>query len=109
MRRLKMLLDGYQSTTIPAIDPSDYINARVMSGGGVESETVPTGAKIVLFSATGNFYLRTGGAAAVPSADVTNGTGSELNPLARLVTPGETLSLAAPAGKAVIITMAYYK
>lgn len=107
MRRLKIELDGYHSTAVPAIRASDYINARVLAAGVEESETVPTGARIVLFSSTSNFYLKVGATAAVPSTDVTNGSGSELNPIARLVAAAEVLHLIAPT--ACIVTMAYYK
>ena len=70
--------------------------------------TVPAGANYVLFSATGDFYVRwDGSAAAIPSADVTNGAGSELNPVVRDVAPSQQFSIIAAA--AVVVTMSFYK
>ena len=58
-----------------------YIDARVLAANTNETHTVPTGAKYVVFAANcAAFYAKQGGAAAVPAADVTDGTGSALNP-----------------------------
>lgn len=107
MRKLRIELDGYHSTPIQAVRQSDYINVRFLAAGVAETETIPTGARIVLFSATSNFYLNTRAAAVIPTGDITNGSGPEYNPIARLLVAGETMSLIAPA--ACIVMMAYYK
>ena len=58
-----------------------YVDARVLAANTNETHTVPTGAKYVVFAANcAAFYAKQGGAAAVPAADVTDGTGSALNP-----------------------------
>ena len=107
MRKLKIELDGYHSSSTQAIRQSDFINVRFLAAGVAETETIPTGARIVLFSATSNFYLNTRAAAVIPTGDSTNGSGPEYNPIARLLVAGETMSLIAPT--ACIVTMAYYK
>lgn len=107
MRKLKIELDGYHSSPTQAIRQSDYINVRFLAADTAETETIPTGARIVLFSATGNFYLNTRAAAVIPTGDITDGSGPEYNPIVRLLVAGETMSLIAPA--ACTVMMAYYK
>lgn len=94
----------YPLTPIPQ---SDTINARVLAAGVAEVETVPTGAKCVLLSGTGDFYARHNTAAAVPAADVTDGSASELNPSAHIVEAADTIGIIAPAN--CVVTLAYYK
>lgn len=90
-----------------AIKQSDVINNRVLASGVAESDTVPADARLVMFSSTGNFYCKINGTAAIPAADVTDGTGSELNPSVRSVEAANTISLIAPT--ACVVTLAYYK
>lgn len=85
---------------------SDYIDVRVLASNVAETVTVPTGAAFVVFNSTTNFYANANGTAAVPAADVTNGTGSELNPASRYVANVSTFSVIAPTDS--IITMAWY-
>ena len=106
MRKLKIELDGYHSSATQAIPQSNYIDARVLAADTAESPEVPAKAKIVLFSSTGNFYLNTRAAAVIPSGDIIDGSAPELNPIARTVSPGDTLSVIAPA--ACIVILAYY-
>jgi hypothetical protein len=61
----------------------------------------------VVFSATNDFYVRFGAAAAVPSVDVTNGSGSEVNPGARRIPEGVT-SIGIASSGSCILTMAFY-
>ena len=91
------------------IVPSRQIDNYVLTGGAAATAaTVPTGARVAVFSSTGNFYADfVGGTAATPAVDVTNGTGSELNPVARDVTGITAISLQAPANCVVVI--AYFK
>ncbi len=67
---------------------SNFVDTYVGTGAS-QAVTVPTnrGVKFVSFSATGNFYVRfvAGGTAAIPAANVTDGTASTLNPSVRRV------------------------
>lgn len=93
-----------------ALKQSDCINARVLAAGVAETFQVPAGSEVVVFSATGDFYAKiadTSTDAAVPSADVTDGSASELNPAVREVSPTGYISLIASA--ATIVTLAYYR
>jgi hypothetical protein len=89
-----------------AIDGSDTIHARHMTTSA-ETHTVPAGANFVVFSANQDFYVRWNGTAAIPVADVTDGTGSELNPTVRRVVAGKTFSIIGSAASTVV-TMAFY-
>lgn len=110
MRSLKIELDGFHVSPTQAIPQSDHINALVLAAGVAESDTVPAKAKIVLFSATSNFYLNTRAAAVIPTVDIKEGanpgTAPEYNPVARKVAPGDTLSIIAP--EICIVMLAYY-
>lgn len=94
----------YSLFTIPQ---SDTINAKVLAATVAEVETVPALAKCVLFSSTGNFYAKHNAAAAIPAADIADGTAPELNPGGYIVAATDTIGLIAPAD--CVITLAYYK
>lgn len=83
-----------------------YNDARVLAAGVAESVTVPAGASYAFFAGTADFYVRIGGTAAVPAADVTDGTAPTLNPTARAVTPGDTLSIVSAA--TCIVTISWH-
>jgi hypothetical protein len=89
-----------------AIPFSDTINACVLTAGVPESLTIPAGANFVVFSATGEFYIRANGTAAVTAGDVTNGTASEFNPAARSLVGVTSLSVVAPG--ACTVTAAFF-
>lgn len=88
-------------------NPSDTINAYVMTGAS-QAVTVPTYATIVSFSSTGNFYVKwtAGGTAAIPGANVTDGTASELNPTTRDL--NGLASFAIIGAASVVVTVSYY-
>jgi hypothetical protein len=89
-----------------AIPFCDYIDVRVLVANVAETVTVPSAARLVLFSATGDFYARIAGTAGVPSADVIDGSGSELNPVLRAVAGVASFSVIAPS--ATTITLSWY-
>lgn len=88
------------------IKPSDYIDAKSLAGNIAETITVPTDAKAVLFSCTGNFYAKHGAAATVPG-DVADGTAAVLNPAGWIVTAADEIGVIAPT--ACILTIEYFK
>lgn len=89
---------------------SDWVDAYVSTGAArtfTKTTDYPTEAEVVVFSATGNFYVNfAGDTAAAPAAHVTDGTGSVLNPTSRYVRGMSSFSVFAPAG--TIVTMAFY-
>lgn len=101
----QVIRDVNNENTLIRVAPS-YIEAQVLAAGVAESVTVPTGARIVLFSANSDFYCNPNGTAAVPSGDTTDGSASELNPAAYELRGLASFSLIAAA--ATIVTMAFY-
>lgn len=71
--------------------------------------TPPTDARLVLFSGTGDFYVKIAAnpTAAVPAADVSDGTASELNPAVRWFNKNSD-KIAVIAAADVVVTMSYY-
>lgn len=92
-----------------ALQQSDWIDV-LDAVTAAERIAIPTGAKYVMFCATGTFYAKIGGSAVtavVPVADVSDGTASLCNPTLRKLRDGDThISVAAPA--AVDVTLEYF-
>lgn len=86
--------------------PSDYVSSRLLAADIAENITVPSGARIVVFTATADFYAKFNGTASVPG-DVADGTASELNPVARYIDDVSIISVVS-AGVAIVIA-AFYK
>ena len=78
MGSLKELVVPRDTRNIPAtaqsVNTGGYVDCRVLAASTAEVQTVPTGAKKVLITVTGNSFVQFGGAATVPAADVTDGS-----------------------------------
>lgn len=101
-----------------ALSRPDYVDARVLAANTAEQHTIPTftdhlgntkTARHVIFNATADFYAAygTNPTAAVPAADVTDGTASELNPTIRFLDGADTKISLISAGTC-IVTMAFF-
>jgi hypothetical protein len=106
LSRFKIALDADRCPAQNVIPAPNFVAARVLAANTAEVHTVPTGAKYVVFSGTTDFYARFGAAAAVPADDVTDGTASELNPVARSIEGYTTIGVIAPA--TCVLTLAFY-
>lgn len=106
MKPLRQMFDANRNG-MEGIIGSGYVDHRVLAANVAEVHTVPTGAKSVLFQTTGTFYAKFGAAAAVPAADVTDGSGSLLNPGMRSIDGAATIGLIAPAD--CIVQMEFFK
>lgn len=62
---------------LPVTPLASYVDNRVLAGAN-EDVTVPTRAAYVIVTATANVFVKRGGTAADPAADVSDGTGSIL-------------------------------
>lgn len=104
------------NSQLPTMVQADWIDARVLAAGVAETFQAPAGAKYVILSGDGAFFAKiavASTAAAVPAADVIDGTASELmgvNPAVLMRTlPGSGqayISLIASAMR--IVTLSYY-
>ncbi|MDP2218533.1 MAG: hypothetical protein Q8J68_14745 [Methanolobus sp.] len=106
MKRLIAIRDPNTGNAAIGLNYSDHVDARVLVANVAEVHTIPAGANYVLFSATGDFYVRLGEAAAIPATDVTNGSGSILNPQLRSVGALTTIGIISPT--TCIVTMEFY-
>ena len=89
---------------------SGYINAMVFSGAAAKTSTPPASARIVKITTTVAVYVNVGAAAAVPAADVTDGTASALLPAGGSVTLdlAGAATVGVAAGAAAVVTLTYY-
>ena len=100
------ILDDVMGKSTGILPMSNHTLALVLSPGFGKTVTVPSDARVALFSSTGNFWLSAGGAPAVPAMDILDGSAPELNPGGRMVKPGQTLGLVAPA--ACTVSLSFY-
>lgn len=86
---------------------SSTVNHYVLAAGVAENITVPSGARLVSFSPTVPFYANfNGGTAAVPVADVTDGSGSSYCPQTRYLNGITTISVI--SSQAGVLTAEFY-
>ncbi len=96
---------GGQPTLIPPV--SKYVDNMVLAADVAETITVPSGVNIAIFNGTVDFYVNfEGSTAIVPTTEIADGTGHELNPGARAVDETATYSVISAA--TCIISIAYY-
>lgn len=92
------------------VNQSPYIGAIVFAGAAARTLTAPAGAKSVVITSNISVFVKIGESAAVPVADVTDGTGSQIvhpNAALRLSLDGHTTVGFAAAG-AGIVTCVFY-
>lgn len=99
------------NSPVPRPIPASVM-AVSLAAGVAKSFTLPvttTGvpARYVIFSGTGNYYVNCYATATVPG-DTTDGTGSELNPSAYQITPGEPVTISVISAVACVVTAAFY-
>ena len=107
-----LMRNGSNSSPVGAYEQSDVIDARVLAANTAESHTVPTGAKFVRIAADVAIYVKIGGAAAVPAADVTDGSASELltpNMPPMMFSLGSATAIGLISAAAAKVTLAFYK
>lgn len=108
---LKIAEDFGGANTLIVAAP-EYTDIKSLAANTQETFTVPTGADVAIFSGSTNFYALANGTAVVP-ADVSNGSGAQLNPAAWLLTPrddGTDLTTISVISEAIcVVTVSYYK
>jgi len=105
MKEMITILDANHYPAV-GFNFSNSVYASVLAAGVPEVVTIPTAAKKVIFSATSDFYVKFGGAAAVPSTEVADGTASILNPQLRSIDAVTTIGIISPT--TCIVTMEFY-
>lgn len=89
MASIDPLVNGRDSggTPMEIRNAPGWVDAEVLAASTNVNHAVPAGADWVIFSSTGAFYAKPNGAAAVPGAAITDGSGSELSPAAWQLRP----------------------
>jgi hypothetical protein len=108
MRSLQLKSDGNNQPTSSPM-PSDYVQAVLLVANVEQTVTVPAAALdgFVLFSADGQFWARPNATAAIPVANITDGTASVLNPASWALDGVATIHLIADA--ATKISVSFFK
>lgn len=107
MKKIAQGLDTYSNALVGLNFPA-WIDNLILTANTAKTYNIPTGAKFLLFSCTTNFYVAYGGTAVIPSVDVTDGTGVELNPVLRSIDFNmTTISIISPIN--CIVTISAYK
>lgn len=83
----------------------EWVDARVLAAATAETYTVPANVSFVVLSSATGFYINLTGTAAVPGADVTDGTASFYVPasIQCRVPTGSSISMIITAGGVVTI------
>ena len=86
------------------------IDALYLGAGTAETWTCPAGTRAIIISASAGIYVRVASAAAVPTDEITDGTGSlYINSTAQfLVEEGVAYSFIRSSGSATIVTIGQY-
>jgi hypothetical protein len=107
MLRFQQAVDQNGLPIVGAIPQSDTIDMLVFTAAGTQSDTVPTGADLVYISWTqGNLYVKVGGTSNIPSGNVTDGSGSAINPSVRWIRGATSISITADAS--CFVSLSYY-
>ncbi len=110
MRKLNQITDANGRPVSGALLVSDKIDARVLAAATAESATIPAGAKYVRLSSTAPFYANFSTTAAIPAADITNGSSSILIPSAALFEiPAGATAISLIAAAIGVITLEWFE
>lgn len=97
MSQLKTVKELPSGVSLVGITPATHVDNMVLAADTPEVYTIPTGAVNVLINCTGDVWIKFGGAAAVPTTEVTDGTASELSPSLRNVVGFTTIGFSSAA------------
>lgn len=85
-----------------------YVNAYILTANTPKTANIPEGARFAALNGTSFVFSKWGGAAAVPTQDVTDGNASALDQTQRLIPAGVTqIGLVSPEN--CIVTIEYWK
>jgi hypothetical protein len=109
VENLQVMRDVSRGTPVFGINQTGYVENLVLGANTAGSSAVPTGATKVQFSCNQDFYVSYSGAATVPAATTTDGTGLVLNPVAVRQIPSGTTTISVISAAAVICSLEYFK
>jgi len=89
------------------LEPSDSRQVLALAAGAPKTLAVPADATVMMVAATNNVWIQYGGTAAVPGADITDGSAPELNPGVRYVAGLSVIGFAAAAP--CLVSVIFYR
>ena len=97
----------YVRTLLGIIPPSDTVYNLVMIAGVSQTVNVPSGATMVLMTAEMPYFVKYGpGPLSLPSQNITDGTGLEVNPAGRSLAGVSAISVV--SRMAGLMQLAFY-
>lgn len=109
MRKLAIIHDANNEGMPGGLNVSTFIDARVLAATTAESHTIPSGAKSVRLTGTVPFFVNFAAAAAIPAADITDGSSSILVLTDRIFSiPSSATAIGLIASAICTITMEFY-
>lgn len=92
---------------------AEYINVYPLTAGDDQVVTIPVGANLAVFGldGSGTFWIKRATSCAVPTTTITNGTGAEPNPSARVIyrRTGSTSFCIVTDDTGLTVTVSWYK
>ena len=107
MRALEIQRGNNFGENTGVIPLSSHIDRYGLVEDVAKTITVPTGARVAVFSTLIDFYVKEGTTAVIPTTDVTNGSAPMLNAYVISVVGIEQMTLIAPTSGEVLV--AYYE
>jgi hypothetical protein len=101
---------SFKNQDVGLRNPPKYVNQKTLAASTAESDTVPSGANMVIISATADIYVNCFDTATISGTDVTDGSASELNPSGYIFSSdANPTSISVISAGACKVTFAYYK
>ena len=91
-----------------SVDLPKYTDAKVLAANVSETYTIPTNAVWALITADGGFYIDYGASAAIPAADITDGTSAFYIPTGTQVRVPGGVQIALISSANRVVTIASY-
>jgi hypothetical protein len=83
-----------------------YTNNYILLANTHRSLDVPTDARFALFNSSADIWVKIDGTAIIPTSDILDGTGSELNPVLRYI--GSSSKIGVISSSQTILTVMFY-
>ena len=110
LKSLRMVSDSNQNVFNNSVSARGWVDCRVLAASTHEAHTVPSGAKQVFVTVTGNTFINIGGTATVVAADITDGSSSILitNGLPRMFDLAGATTIGVIASAIQTVTLEFY-
>lgn len=109
MRKLNQIIDANGRPVAGALLVTSTVDARVLAASTAESASIPAGARFVRLTGAAAFYANFSATAAIPAADIVNGSSSILIPSSALFEiPAGATEISLIAAAIGVITLEWF-